>query len=1180
MERASKRITTMILAAALLLVAAFVYTGTEVYASQTKPLKAGQYYQLGTCTQNNINRIQLITDGENIYGDKIPYNGQYYYVSDEPDASATYIDPELTFYDKYYKSDINITYPTRIRVGYKNVDRIVWGETYDMERGYYSDEFHCYWLSLIPGNSIDGPVKLFFDMEDKGEPWGIQVLSGDGTKEHPFRFGLLFSEPYSVGLNAVENGTVSVHPNAEKGETVELDLKPDFGYEVENVSVKRTDTDEAVEIKNEDGKYSFVMPAADVVVDATFRFNWDLTIVAGITESDGTKVSYDSIETAIENWTDGTTLTLLDGVNINAPINVTQSRTLDLNGYVLKADGKAFTINGGSLNIKDSAPDRKTSFDGKDYTGGQLIGSVVGADEDGPIADALISVAKGGLTVDGGTLTNQQSNDFPTWAIATLSGAKVRINDGYFNAYKTIAMGSTENVCVELAGGYHYATPTNVDMEFQPIVWARCSKKTTGIELTGGYYRWNPAGGTIPMGETSINIDPLPIAEGYQSEEKTNPAQDDWKWNDCNYRVVGNPHIITTEEGIEHGTIQAPEGAKTGEKVTLTATPEAKYRLKNYVVKNADGDDIEVTNDTFIMPESDVTVSAVFEGIPVSKLRFANTVHSLEVGESKNIRITVNPGDALNQTLKWSSSDETVLTVNAESNKGTVTGVKEGKVKVTVETTDGSGVSLSTIIKVTHQHVLTHVAAKAASCTEAGNIEYWRCDGGDYPCRRCFTDEEGSTEIAADSIFIKALGHDWCEWETTEEATEEKEGTETRTCSKCTAEETRPIPKLEHTHVPEFVKGKAATCTESGQKDYYKCTADECTAIFEDEACTLQTSTEGIKIPAKGHTPAEAEKGEETEATCCSAGGYNLTTKCSECNCVLKVERVVIPADSNAHVWGDWIVTTPATESEEGVETRTCYLCGEKETRPIPVKDDDKPVHKEHIAGEAVKEKVVAASCTENGSYDQVVYCTDCGVEISRTTVTVNALGHTLTKVEAKAPTVNESGNSEYYVCKKCGKYFSDAEGKIGIKENSWVLPAKNEDNSDSDKTVKKDDEYVLNGNTYRVTSVAGETAKGKVMLIKAANKKNVVVPASVKLRDGKVYNVTSIGKKAFASSKATKLTLKTKMLTKTGVKDCLKGSKIKTIKVKVGKKKENNKYVKKYKKFFSKKNSGKKVKI
>ena len=47
-----------------------------------------------------------------------------------------------------------------------------------------------------------------------------------------------------------------------------------------------------------------------------------------------------------------------------------------------------------------------------------------------------------------------------------------------------------------------------------------------------------------------------------------------------------------------------------------------------------------------------------------------------------------------------------------------------------------------------------------------------------------------------------------------------------------------------------------------------------------------------------------------------------------------------------------------------------------------------------HVPGEAVRENEVAPTCTEDGSYDSVVYCADCGEELSRETVTVPATGH------------------------------------------------------------------------------------------------------------------------------------------------------------------------------------------
>lgn len=73
---------------------------------------------------------------------------------------------------------------------------------------------------------------------------------------------------------------------------------------------------------------------------------------------------------------------------------------------------------------------------------------------------------------------------------------------------------------------------------------------------------------------------------------------------------------------------------------------------------------------------------------------------------------------------------------------------------------------------------------------------------------------------------------------------------------------------------------------------------------------------------------------------------------------------------------------------------------------------------------------------------------------------------------------------------------------------------------------------------------------------------------------------VKKISKNTFKGTAITSLTLKTKKLSKRSVKNSLKGSKVKTVRVKAGSKKTNKKYVKKYRKFFTKKNAGKKVSV
>ena len=59
--------------------------------------------------------------------------------------------------------------------------------------------------------------------------------------------------------------------------------------------------------------------------------------------------------------------------------------------------------------------------------------------------------------------------------------------------------------------------------------------------------------------------------------------------------------------------------------------------------------------------------------------------------------------------------------------------------------------------KVLCEHSLTSVNAKAPTCTEGGNIEYWHCT----KCGKYFADEAGSNEISLESTVLSATGHSY-----------------------------------------------------------------------------------------------------------------------------------------------------------------------------------------------------------------------------------------------------------------------------------------------------------------------------------------------------------------------------------------------------------------------------------
>ena len=76
---------------------------------------------------------------------------------------------------------------------------------------------------------------------------------------------------YTITIEPAENGTVTADKEtANIGETVTLTITPDEGYEFDQLTVMNGTTQVAVTITT-DGKYTFVMPAGNVEISATFK---------------------------------------------------------------------------------------------------------------------------------------------------------------------------------------------------------------------------------------------------------------------------------------------------------------------------------------------------------------------------------------------------------------------------------------------------------------------------------------------------------------------------------------------------------------------------------------------------------------------------------------------------------------------------------------------------------------------------------------------------------------------------------------------------------------------------------------------------------------------------------------------------------------------------------------------
>ena len=161
-----------------------------------------------------------------------------------------------------------------------------------------------------------------------------------------------------------------------------------------------------------------------------------------------------------------------------------------------------------------------------------------------------------------------------------------------------------------------------------------------------------------------------------------------------------------------------------------------------------------------------------------------------------------------------------------------------------------------------------------------------------------------------------ALGHDLEEVDRVD-ASCKGDGYIKYECTRCDYEKTETLSSAEygHTQGDELARTEP-TCTEKGSVTY-KCSV-----------CGEEITKE---IAALGHNL----KTETTAATCKEEG--SVVTTCTRCD-YTKTETLA----KTSHTFGDWEVVEEATEDEEGLEERTCSVCGEKETREIEKVDDNK----------------------------------------------------------------------------------------------------------------------------------------------------------------------------------------------------------------------------------------------
>lgn len=290
-----------------------------------------------------------------------------------------------------------------------------------------------------------------------------------------------------------------------------------------------------------------------------------------------------------------------------------------------------------------------------------------------------------------------------------------------------------------------------------------------------------------------------------------------------------------------------------------------------------------------------------------------DTIDAKSNDSEKKATINISGGDFGTANLNAGSNSEVNISdASAEIDNTKIT--EDGSVKVD----SGTVMFLSTI--------------------ETDGTSTFEISGGEIYAPHSL-DEKIETAIAADpeSTAHHNIIHDFGDWHTTVEPTCTEEGSHRRQCKDptCALIEEEAIPALGHdmTHYDAV----APTCTEDGMLEHYHCS--RCEKDFEDKAGENELSD--IVIPAH-HSPVHVD----AKAPTCVLPGNVAHWHCTVCGlnfeeeeCINEIEDVTIPA--TGHTWGDWVVITEPTCTEEGEKQHTCSVCGTSESQALPALGHD-----------------------------------------------------------------------------------------------------------------------------------------------------------------------------------------------------------------------------------------------
>ena len=413
-----------------------------------------------------------------------------------------------------------------------------------------------------------------------------------------------------------------------------------------------------------------------------------------------------------------------------------------------------------------------------------------------------------------------------------------------------------------------------------------------------------------------------------------------------------------------------PETIKAGEKVTVTVSLNEKIdNVVTYAYK------LYFDADLFSLESSEKGTSHSLTTVSAVRKDKVGSYINISVADPNSRGVTINAGTVY--TLVFTAKEDVAGNQTATFNL-VFGSCKDPSYKDITGVDAGAAVSVT--VEGAHVHSWTKAKdAKAATCKEAGNIEYYTCSCGKYAklengkyveialadtvtpktnnhtlkhegavvsitcgqdnvaehwvctvCGKLFTDKDGKNETTLDKLTTKKA-HTLVKVDAVA-ATCTTDGTkEHYKCTVCNRlftdkngnnETTADKLVIPAAHKLVKTDAKAATCTTPGNKEYWTC--DVCKNVFSDAAGKNKIALADTTIAALG---LELTKTEKVDSTC-TATGHEAYWTCSRCKGIFADEQGTtattldkLTIAKKAHTSGDYV--TNATE-----HFKTCSVCG------------------------------------------------------------------------------------------------------------------------------------------------------------------------------------------------------------------------------------------------------------